>query len=168
MGLTRARPRPLRTTTKPDPHAPDTVELVKRDFTAQQPATKLVGDITYIRTWQGWLYLAVLADCATREVIGYARAEHRRTKLVVEALQMAMRNRRLEPDCNMPQNFTVARVLLWRSARWQLCRGFEVGGRRRRRVSCGDAGSFIPGVVTPFLGSSGHRGLWVRAWRGPC
>lgn len=67
-----------------------------------------------------------------------------------------------------PQNFTVARVLLWRSAGRQLCRGFEAGGRRRRRVSCGDAGSFIPGVVTPFLGSRGHRGLWVRVWRGPC
>lgn len=69
---------------------------------------------------------------------------------------------------HMPQNFTVARVLLWRSAGRQLCRGFEAGGRRRRRVSCGDAGSFIPGVVTPFLGSRGHRGLWVRVWRGPC
>ncbi|MEY8014448.1 DEAD/DEAH box helicase family protein [Mycobacterium servetii] len=68
----------------------------------------------------------------------------------------------------LPQNFTVARVLLWRSAGRQLCRGFEAGGRRRRRVSCGDAGSFIPGVVTPFLGSRGHRGLWVRVWRGPC
>ena len=41
------------------PHAADTVDLVKRDFTAQRPATKVVGDITYIRTWQGWLYLAV-------------------------------------------------------------------------------------------------------------
>ena len=69
---------------------------------------------------------------------------------------------------HLPQNFTVARVLLWRSAGRQLCRGFEAGGRRRRRVSCGDAGSFIPGVVTPFLGSRGHRGLWVRVWRGPC
>jgi len=57
MGLVPVQPRPFRTTTEPDPHAPGTVDLLKRDFTAQQPGTKVVGDITYIRTWQGWLYL---------------------------------------------------------------------------------------------------------------
>lgn len=101
MGLIPVQPRPFRTTTEPDPHAPDTVDLVKRDFTAQRPGTKVVGDITYIRTWQGWLYLAVLTDCATREVIGYAMAEHMRTKLVLDAVDMAMRNGRLEADCIM-------------------------------------------------------------------
>lgn len=99
--LITVQPRPFRTTTEPDPDAPDTVDLVKRDFSAAQPGAKVVGDITYIRTWQGWLYLAVLTDCATREVIGYAMAEHMRTELVVEALEMAMRNGRLEPDCIM-------------------------------------------------------------------
>ena len=101
MGLIPLQPRPFRTTTEPDPNAADTVDLVKRDFTAQRPATKVVGDITYIRTWQGWLYLAVLTDCATREVIGYAMAEHMRTELVLDAVAMAMRNGRLEADCIM-------------------------------------------------------------------
>ena len=101
MGLITVQPRPFRTTTEPDPSAPDTVDLVKRDFTAQRPGTKVVGDITYIRTWQGWLYLAVLTDCATREVIGYAMAEHMRTELVCDAVAMAMRNGRLEADCIM-------------------------------------------------------------------
>ena len=101
MGLITVQPRPFRTTTEPDPSAPDTVDLVKRDFTAQRPATKVVGDITYIRTWQGWLYLASLIDCCTREVIGYAMAEHMRTELVCDAVAMAMRNRRLEADCIM-------------------------------------------------------------------
>lgn len=82
MGLITVQPRPFRTTTEPDPSSPDTVDLVNRDFTASRPGTKVVGDITYIRTWQGWLYLAVLTDCATREVIGYAMAEHMRTELV--------------------------------------------------------------------------------------
>jgi putative transposase len=101
MGLITVQPRPFRTTTEPDPNAPDTVDLVKRDFTAQRPGTKVVGDITYIRTWQGWLYLAVLTDCATREVIGYAMAKHMRTELVLDAVAMAMRNGRLEADCIM-------------------------------------------------------------------
>ena len=101
MGLIPVQPRPFRTTTEPDPHAPDTVDLVKRDFTAQRPGTKVVGDITYIRTWQGWLYLASLIDCCTREVIGYAMADHMRTELVLDAVDMAMRNGRLEADCIM-------------------------------------------------------------------
>lgn len=101
MGLIPLQPKPFRTTTEPDPNAPDTVDLVKRDFSAQRPGTKVVGDITYIRTWQGWLYLAVLTDCATREVIGYAMAEHMRTELVLDAVGMAMRNGRLEADCIM-------------------------------------------------------------------
>jgi transposase InsO family protein len=101
MGLIPVQPKPFRTTTEPDPHAPDTVDLVKRDFTAQRPGTKVVSDITYIRTWQGWLYLASLVDCCTREVIGYAMAEHMRTKLVLDAVDMAMRNGRLEADCIM-------------------------------------------------------------------
>ena len=95
------QPRPFRITTQPDPDAPDTVDLVQRDFTAARPGTKVVGDITYIRTWQGWLYLASLIDCATREVIGYAMADHLRTELVADAVDMAMRNGRLDPDCIM-------------------------------------------------------------------
>lgn len=101
MGLITVQPRPFRTTTEPDPSAPDTVDLVKRNFTAQRPGTKVVSDITYIRTWQGWLYLASLIDCCTREVIGYAMAEHMRTELVCDAVAMAMRNGRLEADCVM-------------------------------------------------------------------
>ena len=101
MGLIPLQPRPFRTTTEPDPHAAGTVDLVARDFTATRPGTKVVGDITYIRTWQGWLYLATLIDCATREVIGYAMAEHMRTELVLAAVGMAMRNGRLQPDCIM-------------------------------------------------------------------
>ena len=101
MGLIPVQPKPFRTTTEPDPHAPDTVDLVKRDFTAQRPGTKVVSDITYIRTWQGWLYLASLIDCCTREVIGYAMADHMRTELVLDAVDMAMRNGRLEADCIM-------------------------------------------------------------------
>lgn len=101
MGLIPLQPRPFRTTTEPDPDAAATVDLVKRDFSADAPGTKVVGDITYIRTWQGWLYLASLIDCANREVIGYAMADHMRTELVGAAVDMAVRNGRLQPGCIM-------------------------------------------------------------------
>ncbi len=105
LGLVAVQPRPFRTTTHPDPNAPAGVDLVNRDFTATRLGTKVVGDITFVRTWQGWLYLASLIDCATREVIGYAMAEHMRTELVLEAVDMAMRNGRLEPDCIMHSDY---------------------------------------------------------------
>jgi putative transposase len=92
LGLVACQPRPWRpTTTQPaDPGAvPD---LVGRDFTAAAPGTKLVSDITYIRTWEGWLYLASVIDCHTKACIGYAMADHLRTELVTAAVDMAARN----------------------------------------------------------------------------
>jgi transposase InsO family protein len=71
------------------PPAPD---LVGRNFTADAPGVKLVGDITYIQTWAGWLYLATVIDCHTKACIGYALADHLRTELVIDALTMAARN----------------------------------------------------------------------------
>jgi len=98
LGLVACQPRPWRTTTIGGEQsiAPD---LLGRDFTAEAPGCKLVGDITYIRTWAGWLYLATVIDCFNREVIGYAMADHMRTSLVADALGMAARNNRLAVDC---------------------------------------------------------------------
>ena len=97
LDLVPCQPRPWRpTTTLPgDPAAiPD---LVGRDFTADAPGRKLVGDITYISTWQGWLYLASVIDCATKACIGYAMSDHMRAELVTDALEMAARNYDLAP-----------------------------------------------------------------------
>ena len=101
LGLVPLQPRPFRVTTVPDPDAPETVDHLRRDFCADRPGIKVVGDITYIRTWQGWLYLATLIDCFNREVIGWSMADHLRTELITDALEMAVRNHRLEPDCIM-------------------------------------------------------------------
>jgi putative transposase len=92
MGLVAVQPRPFRTTTIRGEHQATVPDLVQRDFTAERPGTKLVGDITYIRTWQGWLYLATVIDCFNREVVGYAMAGHMRTGLVADALMMATQN----------------------------------------------------------------------------
>jgi putative transposase len=96
VGVTRRRRRSL---TKQDAAAAPAPDLLKRDFSATVPGTKLVGDITYLPTGQGWLYLATVLDLATREVIGYAMAEHMRAELVVQALEAAARRHRLAPGC---------------------------------------------------------------------
>jgi putative transposase len=70
-------------------------DLMRRDFTADAPGQKLIGDITYIPTWQGWLFLAAVIDCHTREVIGWATGDHYRTPLIQEAITMAARNHHL-------------------------------------------------------------------------
>ena len=70
LGLAGCQPRGYRATTQPDPEPPTApADLLGRDFTADTPGIKLVGDITYLRTWTGWLYLATVIDCCTREVI---------------------------------------------------------------------------------------------------
>jgi putative transposase len=99
LGLQPCQPRPYRVTTVPGEHDRPPADLVRRDFTAGEPGTKLVGDITYIRTWEGWLYLATVIDCFNKEVIGYALAEHMRTELVTSALDMAARNHDLAAEC---------------------------------------------------------------------
>ena len=71
--------------------APD---LMNRNFTASRPDEKYVADITYIRTWEGWLYLAVVLDVFSRYVVGWAMATTLHTQLVVDALNMAIHQRR--------------------------------------------------------------------------
>jgi transposase InsO family protein len=96
LGLVPCQPRPWRPVTTIAGDAGTIPDLVERDFSADAPGTKLVGDITYIRTWEGWLYLATVIDCHTKECIGYALADHMRTELVTAALDMAARNYPLE------------------------------------------------------------------------
>jgi putative transposase len=71
--------------------APD---LVQRDFNPTGPNRLWAADITYIRTWEGWLYLASVMDCYSRRIVGWAIADHLRAELVVDALEMAVTRRR--------------------------------------------------------------------------
>ena len=98
LQLVPCQPRPFRPITTIPGDAGATPDLVRRDFAATIPGTKLVGDITYIPTWEGWLFLATVLDCATKKVVGYAMADHMRTSLVTEALRMAARNVTIHPD----------------------------------------------------------------------
>jgi len=96
--LHACQPRAYKVTTVQDEASkPTIVDQVKRDFTATAPGTKLVGDITYIRTWAGWLYLATVIDCHSKAVIGWSMADHMRTDLVCDAITMAAGNVELAP-----------------------------------------------------------------------
>ena len=80
--LRAAQPRRKVRTTVPADGIDTRPDLVGRDFTARTPGLKWVGDITYIRTWVGFVYLATVLDCCTKKVIGYAMADNMRTDLV--------------------------------------------------------------------------------------
>lgn len=89
--------RRFKTTTIPDPDATAAAtDLVKRAFTPGtiEADTIYVGDITYIRTWQGWAYLATVIDLASRKVVGWAMDDHMRASLVCDALRAALDLRR--------------------------------------------------------------------------
>lgn len=97
LGLVPCQPRRSRkgTTRQAAKFAP-IPDLVGRDFTAQDPGSapgaKLVGDITYVRTWEGWLYVALVIDCYTRKIVGWAMDDNYKTPLIVAAIRMAARN----------------------------------------------------------------------------
>jgi putative transposase len=93
QGLVPCQPRPWRASlTEGDGSAGPIPDLVDRDFTADAPGEKMVGDITYIPTWEGWLYLSTVIDCHTKKVVGYAMDDNYKTPLIVEAIRMAARN----------------------------------------------------------------------------
>jgi putative transposase len=93
-GLVGCHRRRRRGLTRRDPQAAPAPDLVGRRFTADEPNRIWTADITYIPTWSGWLYLAVVLDVFSRRVVGWAMADHLRTELVVDALDMAIWNRR--------------------------------------------------------------------------
>ncbi len=91
-GIAGRFPKRYRRTTIGDPFTvlPD---LVQRDFTPTCPDQLWVGDITCVRTWEGWLYLATILDCFSRRIVGWAMADHLRTELPLHALHMALARR---------------------------------------------------------------------------
>ena len=92
LGLVACQPAPWRPSTTVQGAAGPIPDLVNRDFSAAAPGEKMVGDITYIPTWEGWLYLATVIDCATRKVIGWAMDDNYKTPLITAAIEMAARN----------------------------------------------------------------------------
>jgi putative transposase len=81
----------IRSQTERTPPAPD---LVKRNFTPEAPDRLWVSDITYVRTWEGWLYLSFVLDTYSRRVVGWSMSNNLRTELVLDAVNMAIYTRR--------------------------------------------------------------------------
>jgi putative transposase len=86
-------PRRSFKTTTPDKGAAPAPDLVARDFNPTAPNVTWAGDITYVRTWEGWLFCATVIDLYSRRVIGWALADHLRASLVGDALEMAVARR---------------------------------------------------------------------------
>lgn len=92
--------RRFKRTTVADPEAGSVAgDLLQRGFSAGVFAVNQAwcGDITYVRTWEGWLYLATVIDLASRRVVGWAMADHMESALVCDALAMAIASRRPGP-----------------------------------------------------------------------
>jgi putative transposase len=77
-------------TTTPDPVASRRPDLVQRDFTAEAPNRLWVGDLTYLRCWEGVVFFAFILDAYSRRIVGWQFAAHMRTELVLDALSMAI------------------------------------------------------------------------------
>ena len=153
----RARRRRKRTTIA-DPAAAKAADLLKRNFTPASHAIDAAwcSDISYVRTWEGWTYLATVIDLSSRRVVGLAMADHLRTSLVSEALEMALAQRRPEPglifhtDRGCQYTSGDFRGLLARHKIVQsLSRPGQCFRQRRRRELLRDAqgGAHLPGQL---------------------
>ncbi len=99
LGLQAVQPRAYKRTTVAGEAPVPAPDLIGRDFaTGGTPGARLVGDITYLKTGEGWLYLATVIDLATRMVVGWQTAQHMRTSLVTDALQMGIDARLVQRD----------------------------------------------------------------------
>ena len=83
-----------RRTTRRDPRAAPAPDLLRRDFVASRPNRVWLADITYVPTREGFLYLAFILDTHSRRIVGWSMNSHMRTKLVVDALEMAIWRRK--------------------------------------------------------------------------
>jgi len=143
--LAGAQPAAYRVTTRQDPDAKAAPDLINRDFTSQEPGTRLCGDITYIRTWTGWAYLAVVIDLSTKMIVGWQISNRANAPLCIEALEMAHRNGHVQPNAIFHSDRGCQGGFNWSSqhlddggVRWGRCgsgsgRFSCIGGRCRRR-----------------------------------
>jgi putative transposase len=114
LGMEPCQPRPWRfSLTESDGQIHHIPDLLQRDFTADAPGQKMVGDVTYIETWEGWVYLATVIDCHTKSVIGWAMDDNYKTPLLEQAIEMAARNHDLADQAifhsDRGSNYTSAR-----------------------------------------------------------
>jgi transposase InsO family protein len=145
-------------TTIADPAAAARADKVRRDFTANAANlnARWCGDITYIPTWEGWLYLATVIDIASRRVVGYAMADHLRTSLVADALANAVATRDPAPGVI----FHSDRGCQYTSAQFaELATGFDVELSHGRTGQCWDNA-----LAESFFGSLKGELIDLQPW----
>lgn len=108
--------------------------LLKRQFTVTKPNRAWVTDITYIRTWQGWLYLAVVMDLFSRRIVGWAATPTIHRDLVLSATLMAVRRRRPRGTLNHSDQGTQFGCDAWR----RFCRSNHLAPSMSRKGNCWD------------------------------
>ena len=136
LGLRAVQPRGYKRTTIPGEVPMSSPDLIGGDFdpVSGAPGERLVGDITYLKTGEGWLYLATVIDIATRMVVGWQLAEHMRTSLVTDALAMAVIGGHVSlarsstatgaprADSTGRRNTSISEVLMGRPTAWMRAR----------------------------------------------
>jgi putative transposase len=98
LGLEGVRGGKARRTTTPDAAAPRPADLVDRDFSAQRPNQLWVADLTYVATWSGFVYVALVIDAFSRFIVGWQASRSLRTDLALDALEMAIWRRQAQLD----------------------------------------------------------------------
>ena len=127
-GIKARTKKRFRVTTKSDHNLPIAEDLVGRDFSASRINELWLSDITYIWTWEGWLYLSVVMDVFNREIVGWALEERLKKDLVANALHKALINRDAQPGLifhsdrgSQYASYEVRRILKARGIRQSMC-----------------------------------------------
>lgn len=155
LGIRGVCPNAPKRTTVPDPAAPARPDLVRRDFDRPVPTCWLVGDITYLRTGQGWLYMAAVIDLCTRMVVGLSFSERMDASLPIAALECAWRRGYVAAGAvfhsDRGSQYTSRAMAEWAAAH-------EV------RLSCGRTGSCRDNAVAEsFFGT--FKNEWYHRFR---
>jgi len=139
LGIFGVQPRASKRTTIPAADAQVRPDLIQRDFpTGGIPGARPGGHITYLRTGQGWMFLATVIDLATRMVVGWSMADHMRTSLVADALLMAHAHGHLEPGAIFHSD---------RGAQYTSAEYAALAKRLGVRLSVGRTGSCLDNAV---------------------
>lgn len=158
LGLRAVQPRAYKRTTITGEDPVESPDLIGRDFdpASSAPGERFVGDITYLRTGEGWLYLATVIDLATRMVVGWQLASHMRTSLVVDALQMAIDGGYVRPQAI----FHSDRGCQYTSAEFaRFCKGNRVRTSLGRTGVCWDNA-----VAEAFFAALKNDMYYRRTW----
>ena len=98
-GIVGKAKKKFKATTNSNHNLPVAENLLEQNFVAERPNTKWVADITYVWTMEGWLYLAVVLDLYSRQVVGWAMSDRLKSGFVIEALRQAVGRRNPDPGC---------------------------------------------------------------------